>query len=327
MVKPILQLLILGTTSLTLCVSQLELKAQSLNGFQLLYKQPESKAISNNTIYKNVHKPAMSSAENGNPNGLFASLFFGTSQLKYKFNEADIAISQISFGRGNEDSIIPIPNGVSAVVNPGTSSQKLNLDAGLWLGYFPKFLHFQLAEEKSLSLGVMSKVGFSFNGGLGAWLGVGPELMYTQNQWSFNLGYLVGWTGTQKTLANLQLKGTDSIVIQSGIDPSLDNFKSESPLYRLHNEDSKFNIVASSSTSAIYARLGYTFSERTGVGIVLGYRNMKSLNTSYELKGPYKKTGSEERTPLKGPEMDNLSSSFGFNGLFFQIQLFEKPLW
>lgn len=278
--------------------------------------------------YNNLLVPQKKSETSENAKGLYASLFFGTSQLNYNFdNSNNIMLSQITQLKGF-DSIIPIPNGVSATLDPSSTSQKLNLDAGLWLGYFPKFLNFELADEKTLSIGVMSKLGLSFNGGLGAWLGAGPEVMYSHDKLTFNFGYLFGWTGTQRALGNLQLTGSDRIIVETGFEPPTDEkFESESGFYRLHNEDSKLMVIASSRINSVYGRIGYTFSERTGVGLIIGYRNMQTLKTSYELWGPHKKLGNTERSPLNGPEMSNLSSSFGFDGFFIQIQLYEKPLW
>ncbi len=262
-----------------------------------------------------------------NPKGMYAGLFFGTSALNYQLDGSPVLISQIGYQRGDDSVVIMVPDGVDAIVSPSSDNQKLNLDAGFWLGYFPGFLTFEIADDKTLAFGAMTLLGLSFNGGFGGWLGIGPEVMFASGRLSFNAGYSFGWTGQQRNLGNLQLDGAQQIIIQSSSlsGCTAEDFQSESPFCRMHNQDSEFYVIGSSMTQSVYARFGFTFSESSGVALVLGYRQMRSSNISYELWGPYRKTANEDRSPLPGPEMDGLSSAFGFDGLFFQIELFNKP--
>ncbi len=263
-----------------------------------------------------------------NPKGLYAGLFFGTSQLNYAFDGKPIELTSIDFGRGQRDSVITLADGV-ATLNPDADNQRLNLDAGFWLGYFPGFLTFEMEGEKTLAFGAMTQLGLSFNGGFGGWLGIGPEVMFASGPLSINVGYGFGWTGTQRKLGNLQLNGIDEIIIDSsslnGCTP--ESFTSESSFCRLHNADSEFYVIGSAGVSNAYARLGYSFGaeQKNGLGLVIGFRNERSSNVRYELWGPHEKIGRDERSGLSGPEMNGLTGNFGFGGLFVQIEFFTRP--
>jgi hypothetical protein len=264
----------------------------------------------------------------GNPKGLYAGVFFGTSQLNYAFDGEPIQLSSIDFGRGQRDSVITLADGV-ATLNPDASNQQLNLDAGLWLGYFPGFLTFDLGEKQKLAFGAMTQLGLSFNGGFGGWLGIGPEVMFASGPLSVNVGYGFGWTGTQRKLGNLQLEGIDQIIIESSslTGCTAEDFSSESSFCRLHNTDSELYVIGSAGVSNAYARLGYSFGQeqKNGLGLVIGVRSERSSNVRYELWGPHEKIGGDERSSLSGPEMNSLTSNFGFSGLFVQIEFFTRP--
>lgn len=205
----------------------------------------------------------------------------------------------------------------------------MNLDAGVWLGYFPPFLTFETGEEQKLAFGGMTQAGFSFNGGFGGWLGIGPEVMYTNGPLSINVGYGFGWAGTQRKLGKLQLDGVEEIIIESssmfGCPP--EDFLSESPNCRLHNADSELYVVASSRVRNAYTRLGYAFGpeKRNGVGLVIGLRDERTSDVGYELWGPHEKIDDSQKSELRGPEMQSLLSGFGMGGLFVQVELFTRP--
>lgn len=263
-----------------------------------------------------------------NPKGMYAGIFFGTSQLNYSFDGNPIELTSIDYGWRNSDSLVTWSNGV-ATINPESRDQKLNLDAGFWLGYFPSFLTFEMAGEKKLAFGAMTQLGLSFNGGFGGWLGIGPEVMFASGPLSVNLGYGFGWTGTQRKLGNLQLDGIDQIIIETS---SLygctdEDFASSSSFCRLHNTDSELYVIGSAFVNNAFARLGYSFGaeQKNGLGLVIGLRNECSSNVRYELWGPYEKVGRDERSGLSGPEIQNLNNKFGFGGFFVQIEFFTRP--
>lgn len=263
-----------------------------------------------------------------NPKGMYAGMFFGTSQLNYSFDGSPISISSIDRGGALQDSVVTIAEGV-ANVSPDSKNQRMNLDAGFWLGYFPGFLTFNLGEEQKLALGAMTQLGLSFNGGFGAWLGIGPELMYTHGAVSVNVGYGIGWTGTQRKLGKLNLSGVDAIVVESRfLGCTAEDFKSENlSSCRLHNEESELYVIGSAQTQSFYARIGYVFGEdkKSGLGIVIGNRQERTSNVRYELWGPYEKPVNGHKSALNGAEFQSLKNDFGFSGLFIQIELFTRP--
>lgn len=263
-----------------------------------------------------------------NPKGMYAGMFFGTSQLNYSFDGSPISISSIDRGGTLLDSVVTIPAG-RATVTPDSKDQRMNLDAGFWLGYFPGFLTFNLGKEQKLALGAMTQLGLSFNGGFGAWLGIGPELMYTNGPVSVNVGYGIGWTGTRRKLGKLDLSGVDAIVVESNfLGCSAEDFESENiSSCRLHNEESELYVIGSSQTQSFYARIGYVFGKdkKSGLGIVIGNRQERTSNVSYELWGPYKKPLDGHKSALNGAEFQSLKNDFGFSGLFIQIELFTRP--
>lgn len=267
------------------------------------------------------------SAPTENPKGMYAGMFLGTSQLNYSFDGSPISISSIDRG-GLQDSVVTIPAG-RATVSPDSKDQRMNLDAGFWLGYFPGFLTFNLGKEQKLALGAMTQLGLSFNGGFGAWLGIGPELMYTNGPVSVNVGYGIGWTGTQRKLGKLDLSGVDAIVVESNfLGCSAEDFESENiSSCRLHNEQSELYVLGSAQTQSFYARIGYSFGEdkKNGLGIVIGNRQERTSNVRYELWGPHEKPLDGHKSALNGTEFQSLKNNFGFSGLFIQIELFTRP--
>lgn len=310
-------------------VFSLSVKGQLLRNVQerplavSLHNQTAESALSQFTLPQEVEGDI-----EGNPKGLYAGMFFGTSQLNYAFDGEPITLSGIDYGRSFPDSVVTIENGV-ATIDPDASDQRLNLDAGFWLGYFPGFLTFDMEGEKTLAFGAMTQLGLSFNGGFGGWLGIGPEVMFASGPLSVNLGYGFGWTGTQRKLGKLQLDGTDEIIIDSS---SLDgcteeDFTSASNFCRLHNADSELYVIGSAGVNNAYARLGYSFGaeQKNGLGLVIGFRSERTSNVRYELWGPHEKVGGEERSGLSGPEMQSMTNDFGFGGLFVQIEFFTRP--
>jgi len=263
-----------------------------------------------------------------NPKGLYAGLFFGTSRLDYSFDGEKVFLTSIDFGNNKPDSVVTLADGVASI-NPQSDAQRMNLDAGFWIGYFPGFLNFQLSESSNLALGGMTQFGLSFNGGFGGWLGIGPEVMFASGPFSVNMGYGIGWTGTQRKIGTLALEGINEIVIEESslIGCAPEDFSSESIFCRLHNSDSELVVIGSGRSSSTYLRLGYSFGESktTGIGLVVGMRSMRTTEVRYELWGPHVKQFNEHRSGLSGAEMEALNGNFGMGGLFVQIELFTRP--
>ncbi len=264
----------------------------------------------------------------GNPKGMYAGMFFGTSQLNYSFDGSAVSISEMDFGGAYADSVVTLSDGV-ATVSPDSKDQRMNLDAGFWLGYFPGFLTFDLGEEKTLAVGAMTQLGLSFNGGFGGWVGIGPEVMFAAGRLSVNMGYSIGYTGTQRKLGALQLDGVSDIVIESNFDNNCtpEDFANEGSMCRLHNSDSEFYVIADAFTQSFYSRIGYSFGaeKKNGIAFVIGHRQERSSNVRYELWGPHEKIANEHRSTLNGQEMKSLQNGFNFTGLFFQIEFFTRP--
>ncbi len=274
-----------------------------------------------------------------NPKGLYAGLFFGSSQLNYSFDGQPIALSEISRGGIAGDSAVVMLGDDEATLNPDSKNQRLNLDAGLYLGYFPGFLTFEIGQNEKLALGVMTQLGLSFNGGFGAWLSAGPELMFASGRFAVNAGYSFGWVSTQRKISNLIVKDGGSIIIENGradvdedgnIIPFAcrpEDYASENSFCRLHNNDSEFYVIGSARTNSSYLRLSYAFSadKKSGIGLVIGHRSNLNPKVRYELWGPHEKIGNQERSALNGPEIQALDGNFGFGGIFFQIEMFTRP--
>jgi hypothetical protein len=261
----------------------------------------------------------------GNPKGLHAGLFFGASSLGLNHGNSPIEITQMLKFRGVSNDVVYVPNGVKATVEPDAALSNMNLDAGLYLGYFPEMLTFDIGNDQKLAFGGMTKLGFGFLRGFGAWLGAGPEVAYRKGSLSVNAGYLFSFTSMDRSLGTLKLEGADHIVVDaSGLNSS--DWESESIFWRRHDQQSTLKVVGSAVSQCPYIRLGYHFGSEddgAGIGIVIGYRNATNAPATYELHGKYEKLNKEHISELKGPEFNNLGNAFDFGGLFFQLELFS----
>jgi hypothetical protein len=269
----------------------------------------------------------LASTEPSNPKGMYAGLYFGGSTLKFNSGSDPITLTEIGFSRIN-DSIVKIPNGVKATVDPAAESSSLNLDAGFYLGYFPKLLTFSLPDNQVIAAGAMTNLGVSFRNGFGAWLGIGPEIAYRKDAWSLHLGYLFSFHSMDRKLGTLRLEGADNIVIQEefGLNKKPE-WETESAQWRRHDTNSELFVLGSATSQSPYLRLGYNWGgeNKSGVGLVIGYRTANNNAVEYELRGKVEKVSSEHKSPLNGKEFQNLGNALDFGGLYVQLELFTVP--
>jgi hypothetical protein len=277
---------------------------------------------------KAVKSTAMlNEAVSGNPKGMYAGIFFGYSNLQFSYGKDPISLTEIGFSRIT-DSVVALPKDIKATIDPASESSSINLDAGFYLGYFPGLLTFNLAENQVLAFGAMTKLGLSFRNGFGAWLGVGPEVAYRKDAWSVNAGYLFSYVSMDRKLGKLKLEGTDFIVIEDayrfGSNPQ---WESESSQWRRHDVNSELVASGSAISQSPYIRLGYNWGgdDKSGIGLVIGYRMAQNNDVKYELHGQHKKIAEEHKSPLRGAEFQNLGNALNFSGLYVQLELFTVP--
>jgi hypothetical protein len=325
-------------------VSNERILTQNLNGLQpekekylpLAHKKNNSEAVKLSAQSLMITKDELGK----NPKGLYAGLYFGNSSASFNYDGTPIVITEISYGAARPDSVVTVPNGVVATVTPEVRDLNLNLNAGLWLGYFPKFTTLSLGESTKIGLGAMSQLGFSFSGGggLGVTLGIGPEMMFVAGPFSLNFGYGIGFAGQERKLGKLNIVGADYIVIQDNntvvvngilrdVPCTLEDFKSSSMFCRMCDNATDFVAKSGATTQSFYTRIGYGFGseKESAINLVFGLRFSESTKLDYELWGAYKKGINSERLGLPGPEISSLGNSFDLSGVFFQIEFLTRP--